>query len=92
MYNWETVGRTMMVFLICIPLTRGFIETKRLSATNHPYFKLLRLIKSFTNLLDFDITSISGKSVGRTQKPKINSTCKQTKIKITSSIKQIVIR
>ena len=28
-------------FLICILLTRSFIETKRLSATNHPYFKLL---------------------------------------------------
>ena len=66
MYNWETVRRTMLFFLNCVLLTRGFIKTKHFLSTDHP-MKSLDLIKSFTNLLYFHITSISGKSVGRTQ-------------------------
>ena len=56
------------MFLICILLTR---VSSKLNTSQPPTIRSLTswidLIKSFTNLLYFDITSISRNSVGRTQ-------------------------
>ena len=38
--EWKTVERTILFFLICMLLTRGFIENKHFSSTSHLYFNL----------------------------------------------------